>query len=142
MANNMRGVTENKNTNNSAALLSVGVLLVILSCTNLTKFLPLLVILTYFIAPIPNFIARRLVGGGSKGEFEDEEEVSTTREYGNFITGILFVTGIAIPLVLLHSDMINVLSTILSLIGGLMIFCSFLIYAKLFLNSNSDNEGL
>lgn len=141
MANNMRGVTA---LIGLAALLSVGVLLVILSCTNLTenKFLPLLVILTYFIAPIPNFIARRLVGGGSKGEFEDEEEVSTTREYGNFITGILFVTGIAIPLVLLHSDMINVLSTILSLIGGLMIFCSFLIYAKLFLNSNSDNEGL
>ena len=126
-----------------AALLSVGVLLVVLSCTNLSenKFLPLLVILTYFIAPIPNFIAKKLSGGGSKGEFEDDEEVSTTREYGYFITGILFVTGIAIPLVLLHSDMINVLSTILSLIGGLMIFCSFLIYTKLFLTSNSEEEG-
>jgi len=126
-----------------AALLSVGILLVILSCTNLSenKFLPLLVILTYFIAPIPNFIAKRL-SGGSKGDFEEEEEVSTTKEYGNFLTGILFVTGIAIPLVLLHSDMINVMSTILSLIGGLMIFCSFLIYTKLFLTSNRENDGL
>jgi len=125
-----------------AALLSVGILLVILSCTNLkeNKFLPLLVILTYFIAPIPNFIARKLSGGG-KGEFDDEEEVSTTKEYGNFLTGVLFVTGIAIPLVLLHSEMINVLSTILSLIGGLMIFCSFLIYAKLFLTSNAESDG-
>ncbi|ORX55371.1 vacuolar protein sorting 55 [Piromyces finnis] len=126
-----------------AALLSVGVLLVILSCTNLndSKFLPLLVILTYFIAPIPNFIAKKL-SGGSKGEFEEDDEVSSTREYGYFITGILFVTGIAIPLVLLHSDMINLLSTILSLIGGLMIFCSFLIYTKLFLTSNHEDEGL
>jgi len=126
-----------------AALLSVGILLVILSCTNLNenKFLPLLVILTYFIAPIPNFVAKRL-SGGSKGDFEEEEEVSTTKEYGNFLTGILFVTGIAIPLVLLHSDMINVMSTILSLIGGLMIFCSFLIYTKLFLANNRESDGL
>jgi len=39
-----------------------------------SKFLPLLVILTYFIAPVPNFIAKRISGGG-KGEFEEDEEV-------------------------------------------------------------------
>ncbi|KAG4106381.1 vacuolar protein sorting 55 [Neocallimastix lanati (nom. inval.)] len=121
-----------------AALLSIGILLVILSCTNLDKFLPLLVILTYFIAPIPNFIAKKISGGKKNGDFNDEDEMSSTKEYSNFITGILFVTGIAIPLVLLHSDMINVTSTILSLIGGLMIFSAFAIYTKLFLTGNRD----
>ncbi|KAG4093925.1 hypothetical protein H8356DRAFT_1047441 [Neocallimastix lanati (nom. inval.)] len=105
------------------------------------KFLPLLVILTYFIAPIPNFIAKKL-SGNKGGEYDDEESVSTTKEYGNLITGILFVTGIAIPLVLLHSDMINFMSTILSLIGGLMIFCAFLIYTRLFITGNNSDENL
>jgi len=39
-----------------------------------SKFLPLLVILTYFIAPIPNFIAKKL-SGNKGGEYDDEESV-------------------------------------------------------------------
>jgi len=34
------------------------------------------------------------------------------------------------------------MSTILSLIGGLMIFCAFLIYTRLFITGNNSDENL
>ena len=46
-----------------AFLLALGILSVILSCALFGNWLPLLVVLTYLIAPIPNAVCKRLAGG-------------------------------------------------------------------------------
>jgi hypothetical protein len=46
-----------------AFLLALGILSVILSCALFGNWLPLIVVVTYLIAPIPNSVCKRLAGG-------------------------------------------------------------------------------
>ena len=53
-------------------LLASGIICVILSCALFGNWLPLLVVLTYLVAPLPNAITKRLARGSSL--YGDENE--------------------------------------------------------------------
>jgi len=78
---------------NSLQILAIGFLLVILSSALFHNYLPLLVVATYVIAPLPNFICGRCASpddfidssGGGGGALVD---------FGRFLTGFLVVMGV------------------------------------------------
>lgn len=111
-----------------AFCLSVGILLVILSSALFNNWLPLLVVLTYILAPIPNWVASRFSGGG---DFFSEENRGIL-ETGYFITSFFLVSGFALPLVLAHSGLIDHVAMYLSLIGGILIYITILGYLHFF----------
>nr|POE93069.1 vacuolar protein sorting-associated protein 55 [Quercus suber] len=71
-------------------ILAIGFLLVILSSTLYDSFLPLLVVATYVVAPLPNWLCGK---AQSADDFMDNGSSSIV-ELGRFITGFLVVMGI------------------------------------------------
>jgi hypothetical protein len=71
-------------------VLAVGFLLVILSCALWHNYFPLLVVATYVIAPLPNWIC----GRASNPDDFMESSSSAVIDFGRFLTGFLVVMGI------------------------------------------------
>lgn len=71
-------------------VLAVGFLLVILSCALYKVYLPLLVVATYVLAPLPNWICGRF----SNPDDFVESSGNAVLDLGRFCTGFLVVMGI------------------------------------------------
>lgn len=77
--------------NRQPQILAIGFLLVILSSALFQNYLPLLVVATYCIAPLPNWICGR---AGSNDDFMDSGNGNSIVELGRFMTGFLVVMGV------------------------------------------------
>lgn len=71
-------------------MLAIGFLLVILSSALWKNFLPLLVVATYVIAPVPNWLCGR---AASSDDFM-ESGGNGVVDFGRFLTGFFVVMGI------------------------------------------------
>ncbi|PHH74469.1 hypothetical protein CDD82_4915 [Ophiocordyceps australis] len=109
-------------------VLAVGFLLVILSCALFKVYYPLLVVGTYVIAPIPNWICSRCA---NPDDFVESSGAAVV-DLGRFLTGFFVVMGIALPIVLAHSDLIRVEAMIMSIIGGLLIYGTVISFGMFF----------
>ncbi|KAL2119177.1 hypothetical protein VTJ04DRAFT_6137 [Mycothermus thermophilus] len=109
-------------------VLALGFLLVILSCALWHSYYPLLVVATYVLAPIPNWIC------GHCANPDDFVESSGTAvlDLGRFCTGFLVVMGIALPVVLAHSNIISIPAMIMSVAGGLLIYGTIIMFTMFF----------
>ncbi|KAF7845850.1 hypothetical protein BT93_L0357 [Corymbia citriodora subsp. variegata] len=109
-------------------ILAIGFLLVILSAALFKNYLTLLVVATYVIAPIPNWICGKAQG---QDDFMDSGSSSVV-ELGRFITGFLVVMGIALPVVLAHCDQIVIPAMAMSIVGGLLIYGTIISFTLFF----------
>ncbi|KJX98478.1 vacuolar protein sorting 55 superfamily [Zymoseptoria brevis] len=109
-------------------ILAIGFLLVILSSALFKNYLPLLVVATYVIAPIPNWICGKAQGSD---DFMDNGNNSIV-ELGRFLTGFLVVMGIALPVVLAHCDLIQIPAMAMSIVGGLLIYSTIISFTMFF----------
>lgn len=134
-------------------VLAVGFLLVILSCALWKVYYPLLVVATYVLAPIPNWVCSRCA---NPDDFV-ESSGAAVLDLGRFCTGFLVVMGIgelsyrhgprsrlgshanalrftfpALPVVLAHSNLIQVEAMVMSIIGGLLIYGTIISFGMFF----------
>ncbi|KAL2002510.1 hypothetical protein VTN02DRAFT_6645 [Thermoascus thermophilus] len=109
-------------------VLAIGFLLVILSSALWHNFLPLLVVATYVIAPLPNWICGRCANPDDFIESAGNAVV----DFGRFLTGFLVVMGIALPAVLAHSGAIQIPAMIMSILGGLLIYGTIISFSMFF----------
>lgn len=79
-----------RSTDLCVQILAIGFLLVILSSALFESYLTLLVVATYVIAPLPNWICAK---AQQQDDFMDNGS-SSIIELGRFITGFLVVMGI------------------------------------------------
>ncbi|KAK3945037.1 vacuolar protein sorting 55 [Diplogelasinospora grovesii] len=109
-------------------VLAVGFLLVILSCALFHAYYPLLVVATYVIAPIPNWICSHCA---NPDDFV-ESSGAAVLDLGRFCTGFLVVMGIALPVILAHAQIIQVPAMIMSVVGGLLIYGTIISFTMFF----------
>ncbi|EFY98129.1 hypothetical protein MHUMG1_04033 [Metarhizium humberi] len=109
-------------------VLAVGFLLVILSCALYQSYFPLLVVATYVVAPLPNWICSRCA---NPDDFV-ESSGAAVLDLGRFLTGFLVVMGMALPIVLAHSDLIRVEAMVMSIVGGLLIYGTIISFSLFF----------
>ncbi|ORZ30178.1 vacuolar protein sorting 55-domain-containing protein [Catenaria anguillulae PL171] len=83
---------------------ATGFLLVILACALYSNWLPLLVVFTYILAPLPNMICARCTGADDV--FSDSPS-SGLRDAGYFLTSFLVVTGFGLPIALTRSSIVR-----------------------------------
>lgn len=108
-------------------VLAVGFLLVILSCALWKVYYPLLVVATYVLAPLPNWICGRC---SNPDDFESSG--TAVLDLGRFCTGSLVVMGIALPIVLTHSNLISIGAMLMSVSGGLLIYGTIISFGMFF----------
>jgi len=109
-------------------VLAIGFLLVILSCALFKQYLPLLVVVTYILAPLPNWICGRC----SNPDDFVESSGNAVVDFGRFCTGFLVVMGVALPAVLAHSNIIAIPAMIMSIVGGLLIYGTIISFGMFF----------
>ncbi|KAI1805403.1 vacuolar protein sorting 55 [Daldinia bambusicola] len=109
-------------------VLAIGFLLVILSCALYTVYYPLLVVATYVLAPVPNWIAVRCA---NPDDFV-ESTGNGVLDLGRFCTGFFVVMGIALPALLAHSALIGIPAMVMSIIGGLLIYGTIISFGMFF----------
>ncbi|EXJ79733.1 hypothetical protein A1O3_08016 [Capronia epimyces CBS 606.96] len=109
-------------------VLAIGFLLVILSAALFHNFLTLIVVATYVVAPLPNWIAGRCA---NPDDFI-ESNSSAWLDLGRFVTGFLVVMGIALPVLLAHCALIQVPAMVMSIIGGLLIYGTIISFSQFF----------
>ncbi|EEH16784.1 hypothetical protein PABG_06871 [Paracoccidioides brasiliensis Pb03] len=109
-------------------VLAIGFLLVILSAALWHNYLPLLVVATYVIAPLPNWICGRCA---NPDDFM-ESAGNTVVDFGRWCTGFLVVMGIALPTLLAHSGAIRVPAMVMSILGGLLIYVTIISFSIFF----------
>lgn len=108
-------------------VLAVGFLLIILSCALFANWLPLLVALTFVLAPLPN----ALFSHCHSDDFSSEDS-SGAIDLGRFITSVVVVTGFALPIVLAHSGVIHGTACVMSIVGGGLVYGTILAYTAVF----------
>ncbi|KLJ07794.1 hypothetical protein EMPG_16737 [Blastomyces silverae] len=109
-------------------VLAIGFLLVILSAALWHNYLPLLVVATYVIAPLPNWICGRCA---NPDDFM-ESAGSAVVDFGRWCTGFLVVMGIALPALLAHSGAIQIPAMVMSILGGLLIYTTIISFSMFF----------
>jgi len=115
--------------------LAVGFLLIILSCALWSNWLPLLVALTFVLAPVPNALFAHC---GSDDFSNDEYEAAPAVDLGRFITSIVVVTGFAFPLILQHAEVIKPAASYMSIIGGSLVYGTILAYSAVFRQDSEE----
>lgn len=101
----------------------------VLSCALFSNWLPLLVLGTYAIAPLPNAICSRCA---QPDDFLIDNSGNALVDFGRFMTGCLVVTGIALPIVLAHSNIIVPAAMYMSIAGGLVIYATMMVFSTIF----------
>ncbi|KIY43414.1 vacuolar protein sorting 55 [Fistulina hepatica ATCC 64428] len=116
-------------------VLAVGFLLIILSCALWHNWLPLLVALTFVLAPLPNALFSHC---GSDDISVHYDNSGGPVDLGRFITSIIVVTGFALPVVLAHSEVITTSAGIMSIVGGGLVYGTILAYSAAFRQDESE----
>ncbi|KAJ8078799.1 Vacuolar protein sorting-associated protein 55 [Marasmius tenuissimus] len=109
-------------------VLAVGFLLIILSCALWQNWLPLLVALTFVIAPLPNALFSHCGADDFSGAYESAGPV----DIGRFLTSVIVVTGFAFPVVLAHAGVIHTTACVMSIVGGGLVYGTILAYTAAF----------
>lgn len=114
-------------------VLALGFLLIILSCALWSNWLPLLVALIYVLTPLPNSMCARCAGAD---DFSADYN-SGFLDFGNFMTGVMIVSGFALPLSLAHAGVIAPTACWMSIAGGGLVYGTIMTYSGFF-NESED----
>ncbi|KAG7092478.1 hypothetical protein E1B28_008830 [Marasmius oreades] len=109
-------------------VLAVGFLLIILSCALWQNWLPLLVALTFVIAPLPNALFSHCGSDDFSGAYESAGPI----DIGRFLTSVIVVSGFAFPVVLAHSGVIDKTACAMSIVGGGLVYGTIIAYSAAF----------
>ncbi|PMD28492.1 vacuolar protein sorting 55 [Hyaloscypha hepaticicola] len=109
-------------------VLAIGFLLVILSCALFKQYLPLIVVATYVLAPLPNWICGRCANPDDFVESSSNAVV----DFGRFCTGFLILMGVALPALLAHSEIIRWAAALMSITGGVLIYGTIIAFGMFF----------
>jgi len=109
-------------------VLAIGFLLVILSAALYKNYLTLLVVLTYVLAPVPNWLCGR---AATHDDFMDGGGTGVI-DLGRFLTGFFVVMGIALPAMFTHCGYITPAAMVMSIIGGLLIYGTIISFTMFF----------
>ncbi|PKC08936.1 vacuolar protein sorting 55 [Rhizophagus irregularis] len=116
-------------------ILAWGFLLVILSGALYQNWWPLFVVATFVLAPLPNFIFSKCASGDDLYYF-NEQSNNGPKDFGKFLTSILVVSGIALPIILAHIEVIEFAAMLMSVSGGFLVYFTILAYSYFFSEEN------
>ncbi|PWA00530.1 hypothetical protein BB558_003430 [Smittium angustum] len=103
--------------------LAIGFLLCILSCALYGNWLPSISILLFVLIPVPNGIFGRF-----RGDDIFNETASSLPEIGKFLTSIVMVSAIALPIVLCRAGTIEEQAMVMCTSGGFVVYLTVSVY--------------
>ncbi|CAN3357054.1 vacuolar protein sorting-associated protein 55 [Diutina catenulata] len=123
-----------------SVVLSMGFLLVILAGIN-GNWMPIIDGILFGLCPLPRIIVR-----GQAGDYDFSFDPSTSsaasaaKEVAEFLSGLLMISALAMPIVLHHSDSLTTTSTWLTEIGGGFIYATVYTFTNYFDDRDNSEE--
>ncbi|WLF76537.1 hypothetical protein PVL30_000239 [Lodderomyces elongisporus] len=130
-----------------SAFLASGFLLILLSCALYNNYKPLWVIFIFLMAPLPNILANSIEAQrdynfltfNDYGNAQDSNS-SPLQEFSKFVTGLLIVSGVALPLSLYHCGLIQLESFLMSVSGGFIVYGDIILFMWFFSSEVEEND--
>jgi len=122
-----------------AFFVAIGIILDILACVLWMNWWPIFVIVFYTLAPLPNIVFAQCADPSTSESFLDTRARSW-KDTGFFITGILIFSGLGLPIVLYHSNVIELGQLLLALGGGVITYAAFVVYIHFFHPSKNSDD--
>ncbi len=101
---------------------ATGCLLVVLSCAIYNNWIPLLSVLFFLMAPICQCF--------------DRDDLQGHNQVVQFFVSVFICSGVFLPLVLFHNNVLTVGATALVITGGGIMYASIVLYGYLFNENN------
>lgn len=120
-----------------SGFLALGFLLAILSCALFHNYYPLFDILIFLLAPLPNALFGK--SSSDNANFMSDSP-NNAQDTGTFLTGLFVTSGLALPVVFYHCQLIGALSCMMSIVGGLIIYSSIVVFSWFFHSSWEQEE--
>ncbi|WBW71217.1 vacuolar sorting protein Vps55 [Schizosaccharomyces osmophilus] len=111
-----------------SSVLAIGFMLVILSGALYRNWYPLLIVIPFLLAPLPQLLTERY---SSSHDFLQEEDRNLL-DFGRFVFGATISTGFALPIVFVNVSLTNIPAAVMSCIGGFIIFLVITTYSQAF----------
>ncbi|EEQ39690.1 putative vacuolar sorting-associated protein [Clavispora lusitaniae] len=126
-----------------SAFLAFGFLLILLSCALYNNWQPLWVIVIFLMAPLPNILSSSIAS--HRDDFltfsNDHGNTPTpVEEVAKFLTGLLIVSGISLPITLYHTNLVGLGSMVMSILGGLIVYSDIVVFIWFFSESEEENN--
>ncbi|GAM19700.1 hypothetical protein SAMD00019534_028750, partial [Acytostelium subglobosum LB1] len=115
-----------------ACIFAVGILMNILACVFSSSGWPIIVVATYFLAPLPNIIFK------NRDDFSSEH--GSASDLGMFLTGFLVVAGFAVPGILAHNYVITYKALAFAISGGIVVIGSLVAFMAYFQKKDSEYD--
>lgn len=126
-----------------SAFLAFGFLLILLLCALFNNWHPLWVIAVFLFAPLPNIILASIENNKDDFLTFSNDHTNTPlpiQEFAKFLTGLLIVSGVALPLTFFHCNLIELGSMLMSIIGGLIVYSDICVFIWFFSENEEENE--
>lgn len=95
----------------------------------------------FLVAPIPNAIFSNLNANYQSDFLSDSAPNGNPfKDFGEFVTGIFVFSGLVLPIVFWHVQLIVFWSMIMSLSGGFIVYASIILFS-MFFHMSDDDEG-
>lgn len=126
-----------------SAFLAFGFLLILLSCALYNNWKPLWVIGIFLVAPLPNIILSSIES--NRDDFltfsnDHGNTSSPLQESAKLTTGFLLVSGISLPLTMYHTNLIEMGSLVMSVMGGLIVYSDIIVFIWFFSEHEDEND--
>ncbi|CAK7903615.1 vacuolar protein sorting-associated protein 55 [[Candida] anglica] len=125
-------------------VLSMGFLLVVLAGIYGNWF-PIINGIIFAVAHLPVVISKAVSENGDY-DFNFDPSVASSgnaiKEFGSFLSAFLVVTGFYLPVLLHHSRILTTTATILTIIGGMLIYGTVYAFSSYFVEEDSEEDDL
>lgn len=125
-----------------STLLAVGFLFIALPTALYGNWMPVIDGFIFGIAYLPYLFTHTGADLDYQTGLDDIDDISTSSasDFGKWITSFLVFSGIAFPIILSRNNLLPILACIFSILGGLFIYSTIVIFTTFFDKINSDDD--
>ncbi len=115
-----------------SSVLAVGFLMVVLAAAVWGNWMPIVSALFFSMAHLPTLIINSHYVYDNSLEMDEDEGTSSASEVGYFLESLLLTSAVALPLSLLHCHTLTKQASVLTVIGGALIYGTIVMFTTFF----------
>lgn len=125
-----------------SGMLALGFLLVVLATALYGSWMPIIDGFIFAFAHIPYLLTNTTIGDDFQTGFADIDDTSrhSGADFGGWVSSFILTSGIALPIVLSRSQLLSSMASTLTVVGGLCIYVTILLFSSFFDGFSNTND--
>lgn len=124
-----------------SSVLAVGFLFIVLAGAIFGNWIVLFVGLIFAVGYLPVVATQGFLSNGFYDDLMNESS-NQVQDLGRFVSSFLTVSGLALPIVLLHCHYLTYTAMVMTEVGGALIYATVVVFTSFFDQSDDVNLGI